>query len=85
MNDAGWAGASRVRTVMAVFTTRCCSASKSSRSPVHNHQLAVKHAVDTDLPGQRRLDVGGLRGEVIAVARPQPHLAAAAHRADAAS
>src|SRR5215207_9087498 len=33
-NDAGCAGARRRRTVAAVFTIRCCSASKSSRSPV---------------------------------------------------
>jgi hypothetical protein len=53
--------------------------------PRPHHQFAIEHTVDTDLRDECGLNVGELRGEIIAIARPQPHLTASADRTDAAS
>jgi hypothetical protein len=65
----------------AVTPGRCSSQVQPLPGP--HHQFAVQHTLDGDLSGQFVLDVGELRGEVLAVSRPQPHLAASAHCAGA--
>jgi hypothetical protein len=79
--DAGWAGPRRRRPEPAVLTMRCCSASKSSRS--RSTRPAHRRARSRPQLGRHSgLDVGKLRSEVLAVARPQPDLVATAARSD---
>jgi hypothetical protein len=75
-------GARRRCTVAAVLTIRCWGA--SSPYPGPHDQFPVVHAVARELGGERGLHVRELRGEVLALARPQLDLAAAADRSDAA-